>query len=233
MLCYKLESDEVALFESDVSLKENKDKNVILITNHNIVIETTKKKMFKKPEFSLQVYPTSDIKLYNDQPQIKQKSNDVFVSLINKELQLTFESMFLARKFVTKAVESVTGKTVSTRGAGKIKSAIGLVDDTLGIDTIGTISGVMENGVVKSILGGTKSRQNAESVSNNSGIIETVADVVEIATGKDVPKLNPNNKSEMSYDEKIDAVKKLKGLLDMGAITQEEFDAKKKDLLGL
>ena len=173
------------------------------------------------------------IKLYNDQPQIKQKSNDVFVSLINKELQLTFESMFLARKFVTKAIESVTGKTVSARGAGKIKSAIGLVDDTLGIDTIGTISGVMENGVVKSILGGTKSRQNAESVSNNSGIIETVADVVEIATGKDVPKLNPNNKCEMSYDEKIDAVKKLKGLLDMGAITQEEFDAKKKDLLGL
>ena len=48
MLCYKLESDEVALFESDVSLKENKDKNVILITNHNIVIETTKKKMFKR-----------------------------------------------------------------------------------------------------------------------------------------------------------------------------------------
>lgn len=233
MLCYKLESDEVALFESDVSLKENKDKNVILITNHNIVIETTKKKMFKKPEFSLQVYPTSDIKLYNDQPQIKQKSNDVFVSLINKELQLTFESMFLARKFVTKVIESVTGKTVSTRGAGKIRSAIGLVDDTLGIDTIGTISGVMENGVVKSILGGTKSKQNAESVSNNSGIIETVADVVEIATGKDVPKLNPNNKCEMSYDEKIDAVKKLKGLLDMGAITQEEFDAKKKDLLGL
>ena len=228
MLCYKLESDEVALFESDVSLKENKGKNVILITNHNIVIETTKKKMFKKPEFSLQVYPTSDIKLYNDQPQIKQKSNDVFVSLINKELQLTFESMFLARKFVTKAIESVTGKTVSARGAGKIKSAIGLVDDTLGIDTIGTISGVMENGVVKSILGGTKSRQ----VSNNSGIIDTVADVVEIATGKDVPKLNPNNKCEMSYDEKIDAVKKLKGLLDVGAITQEEFDAKKKDLLG-
>lgn len=91
----------------------------------------------------------------------------------------------------------------------------------------------MENGVVKSILGGTKSRQNAESVSNNSGIIETVADVVEIATGKDVPNLNSNNEYEMSYDEKIDAVKKLKDLLDMGAITQEEFDAKKKDLLGL
>ena len=30
-----------------------------------------------------------------------------------------------------------------------------------------------------------------------------------------------------------DELKKFKELLDMGAITQEEFDAKKKDLLGL
>ena len=30
-----------------------------------------------------------------------------------------------------------------------------------------------------------------------------------------------------------DEIKKFKELLDMGAITQEEFDAKKKQLLGL
>lgn len=30
-----------------------------------------------------------------------------------------------------------------------------------------------------------------------------------------------------------DEIKKFKELLDMGAITQEEFDAKKKELLGL
>jgi hypothetical protein len=30
-----------------------------------------------------------------------------------------------------------------------------------------------------------------------------------------------------------DELKKFKGLLDMGIITQEEFDAKKKQLLGL
>ena len=32
---------------------------------------------------------------------------------------------------------------------------------------------------------------------------------------------------------KKDELKKLKELLDMGIITQEEFDAKKKQLLGL
>ena len=31
----------------------------------------------------------------------------------------------------------------------------------------------------------------------------------------------------------LDKIKKLKGLLDIGAITQEEFDAKKKQLLDL
>ncbi len=31
----------------------------------------------------------------------------------------------------------------------------------------------------------------------------------------------------------VEEIKALKELLDMGALTQEEFDAKKKDLLGL
>ena len=34
-------------------------------------------------------------------------------------------------------------------------------------------------------------------------------------------------------NDKINDIKRLKELLDIGAITQEEFDAKKKELLGL
>ena len=51
--------------------------------------------------------------------------------------------------------------------------------------------------------------------------------------------LDKNKESEKSNDESdggtsaTDEVMKLKGLLDAGAITQEEFDAKKKELLGL
>ena len=36
-----------------------------------------------------------------------------------------------------------------------------------------------------------------------------------------------------SYNSNTKAIKEYKELLDMGAITQEEFDAKKKELLGL
>ena len=38
---------------------------------------------------------------------------------------------------------------------------------------------------------------------------------------------------EMSTDEKIETLKKLKELVDMGILTQDEFDLKKKELLGL
>ena len=42
----------------------------------------------------------------------------------------------------------------------------------------------------------------------------------------------PYNLSD-DFDDRIDAVKKLKDLLDIGVITQEEFDAKKKQILKL
>lgn len=232
---YKLQSDEVALFEGSVKLKGSSSSNVILLTNLNIVVETINKKIFKKAESSLLVYHVTDIKVYNNQPQIKQKSYDVSVSLEDYDLLLTFDSIFTARKFASKAIELVTGKTMSARGAGKVKSAINLVDDTLGIDTMGTLTGIMENGVVKSFLGGAKKKES--KITANSGTINTVANVTTELIGT-VSDKNGNDSSstksqEMSYDEKINAVKKLKGLLDMGAISQEEFDTKMKELLGL
>ncbi|MDO5335655.1 MAG: SPFH domain-containing protein [Coriobacteriia bacterium] len=36
-----------------------------------------------------------------------------------------------------------------------------------------------------------------------------------------------------SFDDKVETLKKLKDLLDMGILSQEEFDAKKRDILGL
>ncbi|EFB62842.1 hypothetical protein HMPREF9209_0311 [Lactobacillus gasseri 224-1] len=60
------------------------------------------------------------------------------------------------------------------------------------------------------------------------------------------PQKALNNSNDQSFDESspsdnqsspaadpLDEIKKLKGLLDMGAITPEEFDAKKKQLLNL
>lgn len=39
--------------------------------------------------------------------------------------------------------------------------------------------------------------------------------------------------SVLPLDEQIEAVKQLKELLDEGMLSQEEFDAKKKEIMGL
>jgi hypothetical protein len=46
-------------------------------------------------------------------------------------------------------------------------------------------------------------------------------------------KPNEGSSKSNSSGDSTDEIMKLKGLLDAGAITQEEFDAKKKELLGL
>ncbi|WP_302826800.1 SHOCT domain-containing protein [Anaerofustis stercorihominis] len=48
-------------------------------------------------------------------------------------------------------------------------------------------------------------------------------------------KKHQDNDSNVSVnaDDSISKVKKLKELLDIGAITKEEFENKKKDILGL
>lgn len=43
----------------------------------------------------------------------------------------------------------------------------------------------------------------------------------------------PDNQRIQSLDEQLDILKKLKELLDAGILTQDEFDMKKKQILGL
>ncbi len=50
---------------------------------------------------------------------------------------------------------------------------------------------------------------------------------------KEIPEGEPIPTAETPAASAMDELKKLKELLDMGIVTQEEFDAKKKQLLGL
>ena len=52
-------------------------------------------------------------------------------------------------------------------------------------------------------------------------------------TEAEVEQSTPSNPQLSPATDPLDEIKKLKGLLDMGAITQEEFNAKKKQLLNL
>ena len=44
---------------------------------------------------------------------------------------------------------------------------------------------------------------------------------------------HPSHTASMSVEEQVEAMKKLKELVDIGILSQEEFDAKKHEILGL
>ena len=241
---YQLQSDEAVLYEGEV-IKVDKYKKEsfmdsfstpptteLILTNKNIVLTTRIKKMFAKEQINVEVLSLTDIKIYDDMPQVKQNKINVEIYLTFGEIYLDFHSKLEATKFYQVAIQTLTGKSLATRGAEKVKGGIGLVDDTLGINTVDTIKGVLENGLAGTLFSGFKKNKSASSSSNNSS---TVKEVAEIA--KDVIKETRSNssdkKEQLSYEEQIDALNKMKALLDAGILTQEEFDAKKKEILGL
>ncbi|MCI6369180.1 MAG: SHOCT domain-containing protein [Limosilactobacillus reuteri] len=81
------------------------------------------------------------------------------------------------------------------------------------IDKVNELATILEAGIA-----------NAKKQSDDPQI-ETTEAAVEQST--------PSTPQSSPATDPLDEIKKLKGLLDIGAITQEEFDAKKKQLLNL
>lgn len=209
MTNYTLQKNETILYQGNVSLEHCNGTTEILLTNLNLVFIITTKKLLSKSNVEVETYLIDDIKLYNNVPQIKQKSSRVEIFMTCAEIVVNFVSIFEASKFVNAALRLLTGKTMAERSADKFKGAIGLVDDTLGINTVGTIKNVLENGIAGSLLGGfgKKSAPAQEAL--------------------------PTNTPSAPTDEQLETLKKLKELVDMGVLTQEEFEAKKRQLLDL
>jgi hypothetical protein len=228
---YSLQSNEVVLYKGEAHFAHNKARSELLLTNINIVIITKTKKMFSKEQVDLQTFPVDGLKIYNDVPQAKRDDCTVELYHVTAEITLEFDTKSEARKFVDAVYKLATGKSKPERGANKFKGAVNLVDNTLGVDTLGAIKNVVENGVVYSILGGVgkKAPGKKDGLSQAAGIAK---DLVSKKTGEGKSPKSETG-SSLSFDDQIEALKKLKDLLDSGIITQEEFDAKKKQLMGL
>lgn len=241
---YQLQPDETVLYEGEV-IKVDKYKKAsfmdsfstpptteLLLTNKNIVLTTRTKKMFAKEQINVEVLSLADIKIYDNMPQIKQNKINVEIYLTSEEIYFDFRSKHEAAKFYQIAIQTLTGKSLATRGAEKVKGGIGLVDDTLGISTVDTVKGVLENGLAGTLFSGFKKSKPMTSKNSNSS---TAKEVAEIAKGviKETRSNNSDKKEQLTYEEQIDALNKMKALLDAGILTQEEFDAKKKEILGL
>lgn len=241
---YQLQSDETVLYEGKVTKVDKYKKESfmdsfstpptteLILTNKNIVLTTRTKKMFTKEQLNVEVLSLADIKIYDDMPQIKQSKINVEVYLTFGEIYLDFHSKLEAAKFYQVAIQTLTGKSLATRGAEKVKSGIGLVDDTLGISTVDTVKGVLENGLAGTLFSGFKKSKPASSNSNNSSTVKEVAEIAKNVI-KETRSNDSDKKEQLTYEEQIDTLNKMKALLDAGILTQEEFDAKKKEILGL
>lgn len=220
---YVLSSDEVLLYEGTVIRNEQEDVNMKLTTVALVFSWDVTTGRFRKKvtEHFVNIIPLENIKIYNDAPQIKQTGSKVVIQTLFGDETVELEGFFKARTFAAKILEAITGTNTSQRGAKKVNSAISLVDDALGVDTVGTAKDIIENGIVGSVLGGLGKKR------------EKTAKVVAAGNLLQESLRKPSESSEMTYDEKIEAVKKLKELLDVGILTQEEFDKKKKELLSL
>lgn len=72
----------------------------------------------------------------------------------------------------------------------------------------------------------------AEGIKNN-GLGSTAGMVFGMNMGQNLNQNAGQKTDSLSLDEQIENVKKLKELLDAGILTQEEFDKKKKEIMGL
>jgi hypothetical protein len=236
---YSLQPDETILYERDVTIQGQEKTSRLMLTNLNIVMtEDVNSSLFAKTEETHTVYSVQDIKIYEDLPQVLQKGKHLRILFLFQELNLEFDSFIEANKFRLALFKLVTGKTAPARSAKKVKNAIEIIDDTLGIDTVGTTKAVLETGVVGTLVGGTgkKKTGSKRSRSKSSKAIDALATV---ASG--VVQQKRTNESEqpalpekaaLSHDEQFVALKQFKELFDAGIITEEEFEEKKREILG-
>ena len=149
----ELHADEVILYEGTVTSKEYKGNLELTLTSQKIVLEK-EKGIFKKERELVDIILLESIKFYNEAAQIQQKGAIVEIQTVEKNITFTFSGMLEARRFSGKVVDAVTGTTLAKRVSEKAKGAFNMVDETLGLDTRGTIKGVLENGVKSTILNG-------------------------------------------------------------------------------
>ena len=229
---YTLLPNESVLYRNNdckILNKYEKSNAELILTNLNLVFVKKTKKMFTKEEISIETYPIEEIKIYNDVPQIKQNDTEVEIFFIDGEKTIELYSKNEGRKFINKAFELLTGKTLAARASGKVNGSIKLVDNALGVNSVGAIKSVAEKGFIGSILGGFGKKNVTQpkiETTQIGGILSATNELLK--EKKDTPKLETE-----SFDSQIEKLKKLKELFDEGIISQDEFDAKKRQVMGI
>ncbi len=150
---YNLKAEEVVLYKGNGLFKNKKGITELILTNINIVFINKYKKPFSKEEITVYEYSVRSIKIYEGVPQIRTKGNIVEIYLLENEVEFEFYAKTELHKFVNASNKLLTGETSVQKGAKKIKNAIGLVNDTLGINTVEATGNLIKNGIVGNVTG--------------------------------------------------------------------------------
>lgn len=237
---YELKSDEAIVFEgvgfrTGETEKNNDNGFSVILTNLNLVLIDNALYSESEEKPKINIIPVEKIKEYNGDIQVKPNGNSVEIFYADGEQIIFFTTKHEVRKFTDKVFEVYTGKKKTARGADKVKNAIKLVDDALGIDTVDTIKNVAQGGVVGAVFGMPIGGKKGKKLSKGERVISGILSVAQgVSAQKDTSeKLLCESKKEKTPDEQLEMLTKMKALLENGVITQEEFDAKKKQILGV
>ena len=219
-----LEEDEFELFKGTAKLIVNKkeiDTEVHLTTKRFAFIIIRKVLLVKKTE--TEYHEIHSVKIYKEKPQIQQKNNVVDIYFKDSERSLKFQNKKEASLFASEAIKFLTGKSKFARFVDKAKEVIKDVDETLNINTVE---------ITKNIASlSAKKAGKAIGSAITKKVIGSNKETLKIGGG--VFKKKETKTLTLTPDEQVNAVRNLKTLFDEGAITEEEFTKKKKEIMEL
>ncbi len=213
MFEYSFREDEALLFKGTITSDGKKAE--LYLTN---VFITVVKNAFDADESPKDYrYSVGEIKYYNGIPQIKPQGLHCDVYFLSSVLSFDFEDKKSAKLFLNQALTLLTGKTSAERNVAMISDVIGIIDKTFGIDTVGTLKQAISNAGNTAAAEKEKKKFPLKALS---------------FIGKSVKSKELADETKDDFEEKYEKLKKLKELKDSGILTQEEFEKKKRELLG-
>lgn len=256
----RLGNDEVVLLQVDDVIFHSDSKGVFDVSSHSGSLTLTNKRvvfsysvgLIKKTEETIEI-GLEDIKIFEGVLQFRptvRKERVGYVSLVaylnNKEYEFDFlqkdkKKMLLFANETNKAVtgmcdywtiEDIGGKSISKTLRGAIGTAAPVISDLAdAAKPFVPIADAVISSKAKAATGvtGALGAVVSAAISKNSGVPKS--------TLPDVVAIEETNERVLgafaSLDEQIEALQKLKELCDAGILTDEEFLAKKKQIMGL
>lgn len=218
MFDYSFKEDEVLLCNAEVLFDSEKQKSEIYLTN--LFLTIVKPTTTDDGEKERLTNPVSEIKVYNGIPQIKRNALHFDVFFVNNVVSFDFTNKKDANLFMNAALTLLTGKTTAQRNADAFNGIVSALDEALDMDTKST---------VKEAAKAFKDR----GIKGLFGITAVKRDKNKDGKATDTAKIESSETPERDdFELKYSRLKKLKELYDAEILTKEEFERKKKELLG-